>query len=72
MIIDNIPNASNADVKIKFVDLLSSLSALRSLTSLDFQVVNESFLIRNALKVLMQYQDMESCSVFLRLQRRID
>ncbi len=66
MIIDKTTNASNADVKIKFVDLLSSLSALRSLTSLDFQVVNESFLIRNALKVLIQYQDMESCSVFLR------
>lgn len=68
MIIDDLAKPSNADVKIKFVDLLSSLSALRSLTSLDFQVVNESFLIRNALKVLIQYQDMESCSVFLRYE----
>ncbi len=68
MITDEIAKTSNADVKIKFVDLLSSLSALRSLTSLDFQAVNESFLIRNALKVLIQYQDMESCSVFLRYE----
>ncbi len=57
---------SNFDKKIRFVDLLNSLSTLRSLTELDFQVVNEGVLICNALKALMQYQDMESCSVFLR------
>ncbi len=65
MIMSQLPMDSGVDEKIGFVDLLNSLSALRSLTELDFQVINECFLIRNALKALIQYQDMESCSVFL-------
>lgn len=62
---DHVSVIPDPKLNIRFVDLLSSLSALRSLTMVDFQVVDERLLIRNALKALIQNQDMETCSVFL-------
>ena len=53
------------DLGPQFVELLNSLSALRSLVALGSLAENESSLIRSALKVLIQNQDMERCSVFL-------
>ena len=47
------------------IDLLNSLSAVRSLSELDSQEVDERSLIRKALQVLIQNQDMERCSFFL-------
>ena len=48
-----------------FVDLLSSLSAVKDLSELTCQTGNEKELIKNALIVLIQNQDMERCSFFL-------
>ena len=47
-----------------FVDLLSSLSAVKDLSELTCQTGNEKELIKNALTVLIQNQDMERCSFF--------
>ena len=47
------------------VDLFSSLSAVRELSELNCQAVDEKKLIKNALAALIQNQDMEECSFFL-------
>lgn len=62
----------NHGLSIRVFDLLDSLSALHSLMEVDIQVDNEQTLIRNALKSLMQYQDMERCSVFLLKEERLE
>lgn len=56
---------SAGKLNVCFTDLISSLSALRSLSSLNLRVENEQMLIRNALRALIQNQDMERCSVFM-------
>jgi diguanylate cyclase (GGDEF)-like protein len=48
-----------------FIDLLNSLSAVKDLSELNCQTSNEKELIKNALTVLIQNQDMERCSFFL-------
>lgn len=47
------------------VDLFNSLSAVKELSELDSQVKSEKDLIKNALRALIQNQDMERCSFFL-------
>lgn len=47
------------------MDLLNSLSAVKDLSELNCQAGNEKELIRNALAILIQNQDMERCSLFL-------
>ena len=47
------------------IDLLNSLSAVKDLSELDCQANDEKELIKNALRVLIQNQDMERCSFFL-------
>lgn len=47
------------------VDLINSLSAVRSLSELESNGTSEKLLIRKALGVLIQNQDMERCSFFL-------
>jgi diguanylate cyclase (GGDEF)-like protein len=56
---------NDAGLEEIIVDLVNSLSAVKDLSELDYQVVNEKELIRNALSVLIQNQDMERCSLFL-------
>lgn len=56
---------SAEDLGPQFLELLNSLSALRSLVALGSLAQDENSLIRSALKVLIQNQDMERCSVFL-------
>ncbi len=48
-----------------FIDLLNSLSTVRDLSELKSQAKTEKDLIRNALCVLIQNQDMDRCSFFL-------
>ena len=48
-----------------FIDLLNSLSAVKDLSELNCQAGNEKELIKNALVILIQNQDMERCSFFL-------
>jgi diguanylate cyclase (GGDEF)-like protein len=55
----------NTGLQDIFIDLLNSLSAVRDLSELDCQTSNEKELIKNALTVLIQNQDMERCSFFL-------
>ena len=47
------------------IDLLNSLSAVKVLSEIDCHASNEKELIKNALSVLIQNQDMERCSFFL-------
>lgn len=54
-----------ADLGLQFIQLLDSLSALRSLVALGSGGDEETKLIQKALKVLIQNQDMDRCSVFL-------
>ncbi len=49
----------------RIINLLDSFSALSALSSLDLRNVDETTMIRNALKGLMQNLDIERCSVFL-------
>lgn len=56
---------SNQNLTIRVVDLISSLSALWSLLSVDIENEDEYSLIQQAIKALMHNQDMECCSVFL-------
>lgn len=49
----------------RIVNMLDSFSALSALSSLDLRNVDETSMIRNALKCLMCNLDIERCSVFL-------
>ncbi len=62
---------STSELNIRFSDLISALSALRSLSAINLKVESEELLIRNALQALMQNQDMERCSVFLLRGRQL-
>lgn len=46
------------------IDLLNSLSAVKSLSEIDCEIADEKTLIRQALASLIQNQDMERCSFF--------
>ena len=56
---------NNIGLQDIFIDLLNSLSAVRDLSELNCHSSNEKELIKNALAVLIQNQDMERCSFFL-------
>ena len=58
-------NTDNFGLQDIFIDLLNSLSAVKNLSELNCQTSNEKELIKNALAVLIQNQDMERCSFFL-------
>ncbi len=50
----------------RFVFLLDTLSALRELSGARLDMESESALLQSALESLVQYQDLENCSIFLR------
>ncbi len=52
-----------------FVDLLNSLSAIKHLSELDCRVDSEEELLKAALTILIQNQDMDRCSFFLLNQK---
>jgi len=62
---DCIGKDGSLDFSIRFIDLVNSLSALRSLAAVNVNGTDEQLLIRDALKALIHNQEMESCSVFL-------
>lgn len=47
------------------VNLLNALSAVKSLSEINCEIVDEKLLIRQALAGLLQNQDMERCSFFI-------
>jgi diguanylate cyclase (GGDEF)-like protein len=49
----------------RFMRLVNDLSALRGLSSLSFQQDDETGLLRGAMRVLMENNDLERCSIFL-------
>jgi signal transduction histidine kinase/CheY-like chemotaxis protein len=58
-------SAAYRELNDRIISLLDSFSALSALSSLDLRNVDETTMIRNALKGLMQNLDIERCSVFL-------
>lgn len=56
-------NASG--VQDLILDLVSALSALKSLTEINCEIADEKLVIRRALSGLLQNQDMERCSFFI-------
>lgn len=50
----------------RFIKLVDDLSALRGLSSLSLQHTSQAELLREAIRILMQNNDFERCSVFLR------
>lgn len=61
---------ASRELRHRFIMLIDSLSGLRALTGLDGEH-SESELLGGALKVLLQTQDLERCSVFLLNQDRL-
>jgi PAS domain S-box-containing protein len=56
---------SYRELNSRFIHLLDSFSALSALSSLELRNVDETTMLRNALKGLMQNLDIEACSIFL-------
>jgi diguanylate cyclase (GGDEF)-like protein len=59
------------DLNLEFMDMVGSLSVLRSLSTLSLAGLTEAQLIAKALEVLMLNQDLERCSVFLLEEGRL-
>jgi diguanylate cyclase (GGDEF)-like protein len=55
----------------QLVRLLDALSALRSLSELDIRTPDQEALVRGALASLIEHQDLERCSVYLRAGDRL-
>ena len=53
------------ELKDRLVDTLESLSSLSALTNLTIQNGSDHELLNGALRILMQNQDMQQCSIFL-------
>ena len=53
------------ELKDRLVDTLESLSSLSALTNLPVQKRDDRELLTGALRILMQNQDMQHCSIFL-------
>jgi diguanylate cyclase (GGDEF)-like protein len=58
-------NINRFNIQDIIVDLLSSLSAIKELSELNYQAGNEKELISKALSILIQNQDIECCSFFV-------
>jgi diguanylate cyclase (GGDEF)-like protein len=57
-------NQTSMDLRERFFSLLDSLSALRALSQINLDGINEEELITKALDELVRYQNVENCSVF--------
>ncbi|MET0091399.1 MAG: sensor domain-containing diguanylate cyclase [Candidatus Thiodiazotropha sp.] len=55
---------SSLDLRERFFSLLDSLSALRALSQINLEDVDEGQLIDRALNELVRYQSLDQCSVF--------
>ncbi|MCP5151748.1 MAG: GGDEF domain-containing protein [Chromatiales bacterium] len=53
------------ELRGRFFSLIDSLSALRDLSGIEVERRSESDLLRDALSILLRYQDFERCSVFV-------
>ncbi len=59
------------DLRERFFSLLDSLSALRALTQISLDGISEEELLKRALGELIRYQNVESCSIFIPQQGRL-
>jgi diguanylate cyclase (GGDEF)-like protein len=57
--------AAYEELNQRFIKLVDDLSALRSLSGLSLHSASQDDLLRDAMRVLMEHNDFESCSVFL-------
>jgi len=57
--------AAYEELNQRFIKLVDDLSALRSLSGLDLRSASEEDLLRDAIRVLMEHNGFENCSVFL-------
>ena len=53
------------ELKDRLVDTIGSLSSIRALTDLNIRNKNEDEILNSALKILMENQEMQRCSIFL-------
>ena len=56
---------ANAEMRGRFIQLLDSLSALRALADLDLESHGLEAVLDDALRVLMQHQDLERSAIFM-------
>ncbi|MFO7603281.1 MAG: diguanylate cyclase [Gammaproteobacteria bacterium] len=56
---------ANIDLKERLVDTIGSLSSIRALTDLNIRNKTENEILGGALKILMEHQEMQRCSIFL-------
>jgi diguanylate cyclase (GGDEF)-like protein len=59
------------ELRQRFISLVEMLSGIRALSSLEGRPKSEHDLLGRALKVLIQYQDLERCSIFLLHEGRL-
>ena len=53
------------ELKDRLVDSIDSLSSIRALTDLNIRNKSEDEILNDALKILMDHQEMQRCSIFL-------
>ena len=54
------------ELKDRLVDTIDSLSSIRALTDLNIRNKSEGQILNDALEILMEHQDMQRCSIFLK------
>jgi len=55
--------ADNLDLQDRIVNLIDALSSLRALTAIHIQGITEETLLEQALRILVEHIDLESCSI---------
>lgn len=58
-------STASRELSERFINLLDALSTVHTLSTIDVRSLPEKALLREALRTLMQNQDMTCCSVFL-------
>lgn len=53
------------ELKDRLVDAIDSLSSIRALTDLNIRNKSENEILKDSLKILMEHQEMQRCSIFL-------
>lgn len=56
---------SYQEINQNYTRLLDALSALRALSDIDIETTREAALLQKSLDILMEYQDMQHCTIFL-------
>jgi PAS domain S-box-containing protein len=68
---EHVTEQAFAELNERFINLVDSFSALSTLSALDIRYPDLQTMLRKALRGLMEYVDMERCSVFLLQDERL-